>query len=240
MSRGALQGRAQPHCRLLPGCPRLQGVWVRHALVPSLSALPGMQAQLEAGCRVRCAATNACMPLLRVLWGALCSAQVPGRRAAPAAAAYTSPRRTQVADVGCGCGEALLTLAEAFPASTFHGGRAWGGSGGPQDHPVTLPSGRRLNGCRCPSCPAGFDISEDALRWVACVCVRVVGRERQGRGAAGPLPCMQRRCYQRHHPRAATGAARGAPRPSAAAWPTFLSSTLALTRSACRSKARTR
>lgn len=30
----------------------LQGVWARHALVPSLCALPGMKEQLEAGCQV--------------------------------------------------------------------------------------------------------------------------------------------------------------------------------------------
>jgi 2-polyprenyl-3-methyl-5-hydroxy-6-metoxy-1,4-benzoquinol methylase len=38
----------------------------------------------------------------------------------------------KVADVGCGGGEAVMTAAAAFPASTFH----------------------------------GYDISEDALRWV--------------------------------------------------------------------------
>lgn len=26
-----------------------------------------------------------------------------------------------MADVGCGCGTALLTVAKEFPASTFHG-----------------------------------------------------------------------------------------------------------------------
>lgn len=34
-----------------PPCP--QGVWVRHALVPSLRALPGMAEKLEKGCMVR-------------------------------------------------------------------------------------------------------------------------------------------------------------------------------------------
>lgn len=59
------------------GVCRELGVWVRHALVPSLRALPGMAEKLEKGC--------------------------------------------MVADVGCGCGTALLTVAKEFPASTCHG-----------------------------------------------------------------------------------------------------------------------
>lgn len=40
--------------RLPPTDPPLsrQAVWVRHALVPSLRALPGVEAALEAGCLV--------------------------------------------------------------------------------------------------------------------------------------------------------------------------------------------
>ncbi|KAL4447828.1 hypothetical protein ABPG75_005047 [Micractinium tetrahymenae] len=59
------------------GVCRELGVWVRHALVPNLRALPGMEEKLKKGC--------------------------------------------MVADVGCGCGKALMVVAKEFPASTFHG-----------------------------------------------------------------------------------------------------------------------
>lgn len=59
------------------GVCRELGVWVRHALVPSLRSLQGMAEKLERGC--------------------------------------------MVADVGCGCGKALMVVAKEFPASTFRG-----------------------------------------------------------------------------------------------------------------------
>lgn len=51
--------RAAPGSQALPPYPRpplatrLQGVWVRHALVPSLRSLQGMAEKLERGCMVR-------------------------------------------------------------------------------------------------------------------------------------------------------------------------------------------
>lgn len=86
----------------------MQGVWLRHSLVPSLRGMPGMEAKLEKGCKVQ--------PLLSF-------SLAPGVLGSCLLASCPFPPLPlhQVADVGCGCGEALLTVAAAFPSSTFHG-----------------------------------------------------------------------------------------------------------------------